>query len=65
MLTPDAAIPANGAPGGIEPVKGEVSAWIVVSMVIGLAALLILGVHLPSQLSHLLDRAASELGNPR
>jgi hypothetical protein len=30
-------------------------------MIIGLVALLLLGIHPPSQLSHLLDRAAYEL----
>jgi hydrogenase-4 component F len=39
----------------------EPSAWIVASMVIGLTALTILGVHPPGQLSDLLARAASEL----
>lgn len=45
--------------------RGEVSWWIVAAMVAGLAALLVLGVHPPSGLSHLLDRAAAELrGRP-
>ncbi len=43
-------------------VRGETSVWIVGSMVIGLAALTLLGVHPPGQLSDLLHRAASELG---
>jgi hydrogenase-4 component F len=42
--------------------KGETSAWMVAAMVVGLAALVVLGVHLPAQLSHLLTRAAAELG---
>ncbi|MDA8264280.1 MAG: NADH dehydrogenase FAD-containing subunit, partial [Actinomycetota bacterium] len=45
--------------------RGEPSAWIVASMVIGLAALAILGVHPPGQLSDLLTRAAGELGAQR
>jgi hydrogenase-4 component F len=45
--------------------KGEVSNWIVAAMVVGLVALLILGVHPPASLSHLLDRAAAELGSVR
>ena len=45
--------------------KGEISWWIVGAMIIGLAALTVLGVHPPSQLSGLLDRAAAELGAPR
>jgi hydrogenase-4 component F len=42
-----------------------VSYWIVAAMAIGLVALVILGVHPPSQLMHLLDRAAAELGSVR
>jgi hydrogenase-4 component F len=52
MLTPSAE----------ETVRGEPSAWIVASMVIGLVALAVLGVHPPAQLSDLLTRAANELG---
>jgi len=55
MLTPS----ANGTVGG------EASAWIVASMVIGLVALTILGVHPPGELSDLLRRAAGELGVAR
>jgi len=65
MLTPDPTVAPDGASSGTASEKGEVSTWIVISMVIGLAALVVLGVHLPSQLSHLLDRAAGELGSPR
>jgi hydrogenase-4 component F len=46
-------------------VRGEVNAWMPVSMVIGLVALVVLGVHPPPQLSGLLERAASELGARR
>jgi hydrogenase-4 component F len=55
MLTP--------TPDGI--VRGETSAWMAGSMVIGLAALVLLGVHPPPQLAALLQRAAAELGAPR
>jgi len=65
MLTPDPTVAPDGASSGTASEKGEVSTWIVISMVIGLAALVVLGVHLPFQLSHLLDRAAGELGSPR
>jgi hypothetical protein len=34
-------------------------------MLLGLAALLILGVHPPAELNQLLDHAASELGSPK
>lgn len=52
MLTP--------TPDGV--VRGEISRWIVGSMVVGLLALAVLGVHPPGQLSDLLTRAAHELG---
>jgi hydrogenase-4 component F len=63
MLTPDISVASVGPTGRNVLVKGEVSAWIVVSMALGLVALVILGVHLPSQLSQLLDRAARELAS--
>jgi hydrogenase-4 component F len=64
MLTPDGTVDVEGSSGDVL-VEGEVSTWIVVSMALGLVALVILGVHLPSQLSHLLTRAANELAGPR
>ncbi|MGH9028338.1 MAG: proton-conducting transporter membrane subunit, partial [Acidimicrobiales bacterium] len=42
--------------------RGETSGFIVVAMVVGLAALVVLGVHVPGELSRLLTRAAGELG---
>ncbi len=65
MLSPDSTNVLEAASDTIVVVKGEVSLWIVASMVIGLAALVLLGVHLPSQLSELLHRAAYELRPPR
>jgi hydrogenase-4 component F len=50
---------------GSELPRGETSLWIVASMVLGIAALVVLGVHVPGQLSHLLTRAAGELGGTR
>ena len=44
--------------------KGEVSPWIVLAMALGIAALVLLGVHLPADLSRLLDHAAHELRTP-
>ncbi|MHB8245990.1 MAG: proton-conducting transporter transmembrane domain-containing protein [Acidimicrobiales bacterium] len=65
MLTP-AILPGSPEGAGmVTPTKGEVSPWIVVSMALGLAALVILGVHPPAQLNQLLHHAASELGVPR
>ena len=43
-------------------VRGEVSVWMAGSMVIGLVALVVLGLHPPAQLCGLLERAAAELG---
>lgn len=54
--------PGNGDAGVVTPAPGEVSGWIVASMAAGLVALLILGVHLPSQLSLLITSAVHELG---
>lgn len=65
MLTPEVTATSRSGTATLTPPKGEVSRWIVAAMVLGLLALLILGVHPPAQLSHLLDRAAKELGSPR
>jgi hydrogenase-4 component F len=54
MLTP--------SPDGVA--RGETSWWIVAAMLIGLLALTVLGVHPPSQLNSLLERAAAELRAP-
>ncbi|MGH9017798.1 MAG: proton-conducting transporter membrane subunit, partial [Acidimicrobiales bacterium] len=65
MLTPeDSPVTSDGTMVAV-PIKGEVSYWIVAAMVLGLVALIILGVHPPAQLSHLLQRAAGDLGVPR
>ncbi len=57
----------EASPGGVvaTPDRGEVSVWIVAAMAAGLLGLTILGVHPPAALSHLLDRATTELGVPR
>ena len=44
--------------------KGEVSPWIVAAMGLGIAALVLLGVHLPADLSRLLNDAAHQLRSP-
>ncbi len=46
-------------------VRGETSAWMVGAMVVGMIALVVLGVHPPSQLSELITHAAGELGGAR
>ena len=43
------------------PARGETSGFIVVAMVLGLAGLVVLGVHVPGQLSRLLHDAAGQL----
>lgn len=65
MLSPDPQVQAEGTAAGTVIIKGEVSIWIVVSMIVGLAGLVLLGVHPPAQLTQLLNRAAGELGRPR
>ena len=64
MLSENPSDRAPGVDGAVIVTKGEVSNWIVVAMATGIVALLILGVHPPSQLTQLLDRAANELGSP-
>ena len=65
MLTPDATVAQGGAVPGSTLEKGEVSNLIVIAMALGIAALVILGIHPPAQLSHLLERAANQLAVPR
>lgn len=51
------------APGeSAAPSRGEPSAWMVVPPLIGLAVLILLGVHPPGHLMELLTRGAAELG---
>ncbi|MGH9064018.1 MAG: proton-conducting transporter membrane subunit [Acidimicrobiales bacterium] len=54
--------PEPGAGAGSRLTKGETSAWMVGAMLAGLGALVLLGVHPPGSLDHLLSRAAAELG---
>ncbi len=65
MLSEDPTRSSIQVSGANAMTKGEVSNWIVAAMAIGLVALVILGVHPPSLLMHLLDRAAGELGSGR
>jgi len=53
-------VPGTGVP---EPTltRGEPSAWMVVPVVAGLAALVMLGVHPPAELTGLLARAVHQL----
>ena len=63
-----ASDPGGGAGGDPEPdsradglVRGEPSVWMVVPVLAGLAALLVLGLHPPGELTGLLDRAVAVL----
>ena len=49
---------------GKQLTRGEPSGWMVVPLVVGLVALLVLGLHPPSELTGLLARAVSQLGSP-
>ena len=42
-------------------IRGEPSAWMVVPVVVGVAVLLMLGVHPPAELTELLARAVHQL----
>jgi hydrogenase-4 component F len=55
LLTPASGRVANLA-------RGEPSAWMVIPVVAGVAALLVLGVHPPAELTGLLSRAVHQLG---
>jgi hydrogenase-4 component F len=60
LLTPRRAGPAAGSATPLA--RGEPSAWMVVPVVAGVAALLVLGVHPPAELTGLLTRAVHQLG---
>ncbi|MHB1928447.1 MAG: proton-conducting transporter transmembrane domain-containing protein, partial [Acidimicrobiales bacterium] len=68
LSPPPSAVPLDAGAVAVEaptrpsrPARGETSWWIVAAMVIGLAGLVLLGVHPPAPLSVLLRRAAFEL----
>jgi hydrogenase-4 component F len=44
--------------------RGEPSVWMVVPVAVGLAALLVLGLHPPGELTGLMARAVTQLGGP-
>ncbi len=46
---------------GTVPPRGEVSVAIVIAMLVGMVALVVLGVHVPGALNHLLERGARSL----
>jgi hydrogenase-4 component F len=49
-------------PAAVAVVAGEPSVWMVAPVVVGVVALVVLGVHPPAELVHLLTRGAAELG---
>ena len=60
MLLSSPRLPGRGE----QLTRGEPSAWMVVPVVVGLVALLVLGLHPPGELTGLLARAVSALGSP-
>ena len=60
LLTPWRAGISAGS--SVAPTRGEPSAWMVVPVVAGVAALLVLGIDPPAELTGLLSRAVHQLG---
>ncbi|MGH3769367.1 MAG: proton-conducting transporter membrane subunit [Pseudonocardiaceae bacterium] len=55
-------VPQHDGPGAASAPRGEPSVWMVVPMVVGVVALLVLGLHPPDALTALIARGAAELG---
>ncbi len=55
-------VPHPDGPGAARAPRGEPSAWMVAPMVVGVLALLVLGLHPPDVLAALIARGAAELG---
>ncbi len=55
-------VPHPDGPGTATAPRGEPSAWMVAPMVVGVLALLVLGLHPPDALAALIARGAAELG---
>lgn len=62
VLSPAAEAPT--APSGRQPARGEVSVWMVVPTLVALGVLVLLGIHLPAELSQVLRAAAAEIARP-
>ena len=54
--------PPEDGPGAASAPRGEPSAWMAAPMVVGVVALLVLGLHPPDPLTALITRGAAELG---
>ena len=63
LFTPAPRSLSAAAAGPADP--GEPSAWMVVPAVAGVAALFILGLHPPAELTDLISRAVTQLGAGR
>jgi hydrogenase-4 component F len=66
LVTPDGQLSEEQAStahitSGDQPERGEPTVWMVLPVLVGVVALLILGLHPPSDLVHLLSRGAAEL----
>jgi hydrogenase-4 component F len=55
-------VPCPSGPGAATAPRGEPSAWMVAPMVVGVLALLVLGLHPPDALAALIAHGAAELG---
>jgi hydrogenase-4 component F len=55
-------VPAVTGPGAASAPQGEPSAWMVAPILVGVIALLVLGLHPPDALSALIAQGAAELG---
>jgi hydrogenase-4 component F len=58
-------LPTQTGPGAATAPRSEPSAWMVAPMIVGVIALLVLGLHPPDALSALIAQGAAELGGAR
>ncbi|HKS53273.1 MAG TPA: proton-conducting transporter membrane subunit [Pseudonocardiaceae bacterium] len=58
-------LPIQTGPGAATAPRSEPSAWMVAPMIVGVIALLVLGLHPPDALSALIAQGAAELGGAR
>jgi hydrogenase-4 component F len=65
LFTPAPLCSSPALPAAAAAERGEPSAWMVIPAVAGLAALFILGLHPPGELTGLIARAVTELGATR
>jgi hydrogenase-4 component F len=58
-------LPTQTGPGAATAPRSEPSAWMVAPMIVGVIALLVLGLHPPNALSALIAQGAAEMGGAR